>query len=1174
MLHTEEVSILLPQRLPEENKLPVIFTIGPSLTMILPMILMLILSPYIYGEGGNRYLLMMLVMSSSCVLGGLVWGLSSNRYRRKSRELKLKDIEDTFDRYLISKDEHLGFCMEENRAYLLKRFESSKDIIERKAADHPFSHSLEDTDALFLRLALGSMPFQMKIYIQDEPKEMFPSKDVIRARELIEKYKVISDIPVGVDLKKSNIVGISLDGKKEQTYEVILSMIFQMVYHIAPSDLKICLFFDEDNAYQRRIADALRFLPHIFVDGNQKRLLAGNTADTQSLLPLLNRMLENENRGFYMIFWVLNDRHIYEETFWQCLKRAGEYKDISAVFLCDKQRMPNNLKDDISMERYPHIEGIKLNTGERECRALSGYIGERADKNSQIPVKVDFTELYDANSISRLHIEELWEKNMPDQRLRVPIGIGQGGKKIYLDLHEKFHGPHGLIAGTTGSGKSEFIETFLLSLCVSFSPDSVNFFMIDYKGGGTGRHLSKLPHCAGVISNLSGEMINRALKAIAYENKRRQELLAKYGLSHIDELIAKRRLGFIEESMPHLIFIIDEFAELRKEEPEFISEIISLAAVGRSLGIHLILATQKPAGVIDDKIFSNTNSKICLRVQDRQDSMDMLHRPEASYLTRPGQCYIQIGNNEYFELFQTGYCKGEYLEEENRALEFFELTQTGERKALAKATNPTGYVTLIEKLVEDISKLAKENEYKVAKALWLSPLPQRISADNEGLTASAESFVVGKYDDPLRQTMGVIKITPEETGNVLVVGNSGTGKTGFLLRILSERKKDDAFIIVDMKNDALKGAAHSDYTMGLLCDEEGEEIFFYHMRQLLKERNTKVANMNAANPGRIVMLIDDFGDFYKKLSDGHKSIMAEILGNGLSKNIYVMATASSAQNIPGTIFNHFKTVFAFEMNDKFQYGDALRQYHIDVFPKKNTQGRCIFKLGEEIVEGQIALPGNLKEKTNEGRYAMPMLKDRVEAKDLINDLQGARELLPIGYSMKTGYLRGLKMGEKQSFIISSTSEKASMSLFMTLLEILKDCFGIEENEILDFGKGGTLPSEMTDIRYFFISDVRGFLEACNKELSDYKLLVILHNPSKDADLLISPIMQECVRNNQGIHIGGNALIQRVMDLTSVSYSDLCAPGKDNIGFLKLAGRDKAIKVKIPSKEDDTYDDYD
>lgn len=231
------------------------------------------------------------------------------------------------------------------------------------------------------------------------------------------------------------------------------------------------------------------------------------------------------------------------------------------------------------------------------------------------------------------------------------MGQKAGGADCYLDIHEKYHGPHGLVAGTTGSGKSETLQTYILSLAIEFSPDDVAFFIIDFKGGGMANLFSDLPHMVGQISNLSGNQINRAMVSIKSEIKRRQMIFSEKSVNNINSYTNLYKEKEATVAVPHLLIVIDEFAEMKREEPEFMRELISVAQVGRSLGIHLILATQKPGGTVDDNIWSNTKFRLCLRVQSRGDSMDMLHRPDAAYITQAGRCYLQVGNDEIFEFF-------------------------------------------------------------------------------------------------------------------------------------------------------------------------------------------------------------------------------------------------------------------------------------------------------------------------------------------------------------------------------------------------------------------------------------------------------------------------------------------------------------------------------------------
>lgn len=230
------------------------------------------------------------------------------------------------------------------------------------------------------------------------------------------------------------------------------------------------------------------------------------------------------------------------------------------------------------------------------------------DEESSLPTSMSFLEMYNVARLEQLNIRNRWKTNDPITSLSVPIGVHTSGDLFTLDLHEKYHGPHGLIAGSTGSGKSEFIVTYLLSMAVNFHPDEVQFVLIDYKGGGlamafdnheTGK---RIPHVVGTITNLDTAEMNRTLVSINSELKRRQRMFndakSVTGESTIDIYKYQRyyRDGVLEKPISHLFIVSDEFAELKSQQPEFMNELISTARIGRSLGVHLILASPKPSG--------------------------------------------------------------------------------------------------------------------------------------------------------------------------------------------------------------------------------------------------------------------------------------------------------------------------------------------------------------------------------------------------------------------------------------------------------------------------------------------------------------------------------------------------------------------------------------------------
>lgn len=285
---------------------------------------------------------------------------------------------------------------------------------------------------------------------------------------------------------------------------------------------------------------------------------------------------------------------------------------------------------------------------------LAPVYTEEISLEGSLTKNISLFEMFNILVVDDLDLEQRWANSKVFQSMAAPIGVTKTGI-ISLDLHDKAHGPHGLVAGTTGSGKSEVLQTYILSIATIFHPYEVAFVIIDFKGGGMVNQFKNLPHLLGAITNIDGKEIDRSLKSIKAELQKRQRLFAEAEVNHIDKYIQKYKAGQVTTPIPHLILIVDEFAELKAEQPEFMKELISAARIGRSLGVHLILATQKPSGQVDDQIWSNSRFKLCLKVQSQEDSNEVLKSPLAAEIKEPGRAYLQVGNNEVFELFQSAY---------------------------------------------------------------------------------------------------------------------------------------------------------------------------------------------------------------------------------------------------------------------------------------------------------------------------------------------------------------------------------------------------------------------------------------------------------------------------------------------------------------------------------------
>lgn len=670
-LHREKLELMLPEPARKEHVQPLFLSIGPSVTMMLPVFLMAALGSV---SGQSSYYLITVAMTTASAALSVFWGFVNHFYRKRTAEKEKEQRATNYTSYLQDVKEYLEVCMEENREILCKRYPHYNSFLSEDTSVVKVSYGRRGDigDEEQIRLGCGDIPFQMEVKLPNKRMEPAPDELIKRAGEISEAYAKIKNVPVGISLKQMGRIGFA----GADVYSLLLQFLLQVAANYDGRSLRIIYLYHDGYREEEQIAECLRWLPHVWTQDKDTRLLAGNGHDAGEVISAVTAMLrkrKEEGQQNHFLFLISNDCLAEGEGLLEYLRMQGKEGTTICYVNRKKEQLPGDCECFVLQEER-EIRYLKKETVIRqpvewdycEYREVQRYMRSMAGlpvlsgSRGGIPSQVSFLDLYDCDKVEDLGCQSRWRENRTGERMRVPIGYGEGGKKICLDIHEKFHGPHGLVAGTTGAGKSELLQTYLLSLSVSFCPEDVSFFIIDYKGGGMGDVLADLPHCSGIISNLSGRQIKRALLSIKSENLRRQSLLSRNKVSHIEEYKELYQAGEVSEPMPHLLLVVDEFAELKKEEPEFMQEIISVSQVGRSLGVHLILATQKPAGCVDDKIWSNTRFRLCLRVADKQDSTDMLHRPEAAFLTGAGKGYLQVGNDELFLLFQAGYCKAPY----------------------------------------------------------------------------------------------------------------------------------------------------------------------------------------------------------------------------------------------------------------------------------------------------------------------------------------------------------------------------------------------------------------------------------------------------------------------------------------------------------------------------------
>ena len=683
----------------EARKIGFFAAVGSGLAMALPMLLgcsFMIFASRMSGFNRGLFMYVGLVTAVSSALIGTIRSIVG--MRRAVKEYKQYETlrSEKYGAYLKEQEEILASKYDRNFKILNERYLSAKEYC-MYDSNNPLLWNRNSSQADFLshRLGIGDIPFQMDIVIPDQKFSMTDNSLLQIPGDIKKTYSKLRNVPVSVDLLEHPLVGIIGGRMLTGGIQVLRNLLIQISANNSYTDVKIALIYNKNREGLDHEWDFVRWLPHVWNETKTFRYIASDKDAASNVFYELHKIIrmridEKETHTSdekaaiakpYYIVIIAEPEFLNGELITQYLLDPEADYGMSTLYMTERyEQLPN--KCDYIIENDEEFQGMYEVSDDVEDRiairfddatsedamTLASKIArvevQELETGGDIPGTISFFEMYGARKLEDFDVLTRWRKNRTYESMKAMVGQKAGGVPCYLDIHEKYHGPHGLVAGTTGSGKSETLQTYILSLAINYSPDDVGFFIIDYKGGGMANLFTDLPHMIGQISNLSGNQINRALLSIQSEKDRREALFANYGVKDIREYTKLYKNNEATVPLPHIIIVIDEFAEMKKEEPEFIQEIVSVSRVGRSLGIHLIMATQKPAGSVSDDIWANSRFKLCLRVQSKQDSTDMLHKPDAAYLTQSGRCYLQVGNDELYELFQSGYSGAIYYDDE------------------------------------------------------------------------------------------------------------------------------------------------------------------------------------------------------------------------------------------------------------------------------------------------------------------------------------------------------------------------------------------------------------------------------------------------------------------------------------------------------------------------------
>ncbi|MFZ0577287.1 MAG: type VII secretion protein EssC [Psychrobacillus psychrotolerans] len=988
-LPDDKVSLTFPTQETEASGRGLLLIIAPPLVMLVVMALVAIYIPR------GIFVIISITMFLTVLVTSTVQYFRDKKKDKRNAEKRLR----VYTAYLENMREQLYELSEKQKKVLTYHFPSFEEMkqMTEDLSSRIWERTLESHDFLEFRLGTGNVKASYEVKLSSGDLANREIDDLLEQAQRMEKvYKEIPDAPITTKLSEG-ILGLT--GKetviKRELQQIIGQLAFSQSYH----DTRFIYIFNHEEYAEM---EWMKWLPHFKLPHMHARGLIHNEETRDQLLSSLYEIIRERDTDVqkgktifapHLVFFVADYSLLAEHVILEYLE-SQHTKDlgISVVFAESAQermtenvhtliRYVNEREGDILIEAGKavdipfYLDEFDASTNERFTRMLRTLNHQVGIKNS-IPNSVGFLEMFGVKDVEDVPIARNWTLNESAKSLAVPIGFKGKNELVALNLHEKAHGPHGLLAGTTGSGKSEFLQTYILSLAVHYHPHEVAFLLIDYKGGGMAQPFKHIPHLLGTITNIEGSknFSMRALASINSELKRRQRLFDQYGVSHIDDYTTLYKEGKAMEPLPHLFLISDEFAELKREEPDFIRELVSTARIGRSLGVHLILATQKPGGIIDEQIWSNARFRVALKVQDASDSKEILKNGDAATITVTGRGYLQVGNNEVYELFQSAWSGAPYKEEVLEGEDDVALiTDLGLYPLSGIATNvkkKSSGLTEMEAVTAKIAKITSDLNIQKVASPWLEPLPLRLEKQHE-VTTIQPGFPVGMIDEPEKQSQSSIAYNWTKDGNLGVFGSSGYGKSYTLLTTilgLAENLSPEEanFYLLDYGNGSLLPLRQLPHTADYFTIDE--ELKREKLVKLMKEEITKrkvtfqqseVSNIHMYNNlsteklPLLYIAVDNY-DIVREEMEELEAQLIQFGRDGQSLGIYLFVAATRVQSVRQSLMNNLKTKIVHYLMDATESFTVIGRVPFDLEP---FPGRAILKK-EDAYFTQIYLPAS------------------------------------------------------------------------------------------------------------------------------------------------------------------------------------------------------------------------
>ena len=664
----------------------------------------------------------------------------------------------------------------------------------------------DDRDFLSLRIGLANKQSSIELIGGSRPDDR---------ESLPEDQPMLMGVPATVDLATVGILGLA--GDSEQTESLSRWLVCQLAALHAPDDLQvvilagsgdvgawewsmwlphlrmngdICLGFGEDAATQ--LAGRLAATTDARIQQRDNTRVHEQTQTDPAIVVLLGAshgmrstpgiakiLRVGPSVGVYCICLAESSPQLPEECRAVATFRSGEHDSIE-LRLSEGSGLEDIVPDQVGREWAEEVA--------RDLAPLR--IDRQRQSSSGIPDALVLLELLEMEPPTAQTIVNRWA--LGGRTTSAAIGATASGP-LALDLSSD--GPHGLVAGTTGSGKSELLQTLIASLAVANRPDALNFVLVDYKGGSAFSACARLPHTVGMVTDLDGHLTERALISLAAEVRDREQLFRSVGAKDIDDYWRGIDRAGPTPSVPMLariVIVIDEFASLVEEIPEFVDGLIDLARRGRSFGIHLILATQRPAGVVSPAIKTNTNLRIAMRVTDAMDSTDVIDSQVAARIAKntPGRAFARVGHDQLTE-FQAARVGGRRRRLDTsqsrptlRALTPEELFRPVPARVESDSADDETDLDVLVDAIRDASEL---EGISPAGSPWLPPLAKVLVLDelrdDHEPAGTSQSIPFGLEDLPSERDRAVVSLDLGDGGHLIVAGDPGSGRSTVLRTI-------------------------------------------------------------------------------------------------------------------------------------------------------------------------------------------------------------------------------------------------------------------------------------------------------------------------------------------------------------------------------------------------------